>query len=157
MRKIGKKKSFFIGNLCLIPTVIIILISESPMALLFVAAVMGANTVACGYIMPWAMLPECIDAFMLEKGRRPVEIFYTFFFLVAKLAQALYAGVVQLALGASGYDSRRCKQPEAVQFTLRILMGAVPGCVLVLSTICLYFYSIDDERAKEIQIQLKTL
>ncbi|CAM2730342.1 unnamed protein product, partial [Rotaria socialis] len=32
-----------------------------------------------------------------------------------------------------------------------------PGCVLVLSTICLYFYSIDDERAKEIQIQLKTL
>ncbi|CAF3461872.1 unnamed protein product [Rotaria socialis] len=157
MRKIGKKKSFVIGNLCLIPTVIIILISESPMALLFVAAIMGANTVACGYIMPWAMLPECIDAFMLETGRRPVEIFYTFFFLGAKLVQALYAGVVQLALGASGYDSTRCEQPEAVQFALKILMGAVPGCVLVLSTICLYFYSIDDERAKEIQIQLKTL
>ncbi|CAM4739895.1 unnamed protein product [Rotaria magnacalcarata] len=157
MRKIGKKKSFFIGNLCLIPTVIIILISESPMALLFVAAIMGANTVACGYIMPWAMLPECIDAFMLETGRRPVEIFYTFFFLGAKLVQAIYAGVVQLALSVSGYDSAECVQPETVQFTLKMLMGVVPGCVLVLSTICLYFYSIDDERAKEIQIQLKTL
>ena len=45
------------------------------------------------------MLPECIDAFMLETGRRPVEIFYTFFFLGAKLVQALYAGLVQLSLG----------------------------------------------------------
>jgi Na+/melibiose symporter-like transporter len=53
MRKIGKKKSFLIGNLCLIPTVIIVLIKESPMYLLFIAAIMGANTVACGYVMPW--------------------------------------------------------------------------------------------------------
>jgi Na+/melibiose symporter-like transporter len=45
------------------------------------------------------MLPECIDAFMLDTGRRPVEIFYTLFFLGAKLVQALYSGVVQLALG----------------------------------------------------------
>ena len=36
-------------------------------------------------------------------------------------------------------------------------MGAVPGCVLVLSTICLYFYSIDDKRAKEIQKELLEL
>jgi Na+/melibiose symporter-like transporter len=36
-------------------------------------------------------------------------------------------------------------------------MGAVPGCVLVISTICLYFYSIDDERAKQIQQELHEL
>ncbi|CAF1015848.1 unnamed protein product [Rotaria sp. Silwood1] len=157
MRRIGKKKSFFIGNLCLIPTVIIILITKSPIALLFVAAIFGANTVACGYIMPWGMLPECIDAFMLETGRRPVEIFYTFFFLGAKLVQALYAGVVQLSLGASGYDAKQCEQPESVALTLSILMGAVPGAVLIVSTTCLFFYSIDDERARQIQIELKTL
>ncbi|CAF0855457.1 unnamed protein product [Adineta steineri] len=155
MRKIGKKKSFLIGNLCLLPAVIIILISQSPMALLFVAAIFGANTVACGYVMPWAMLPECIDSFMLETGRRPVEIFYTLFFLGAKLAQALYAGLVQLALSVSGFDAKLCDhQPESVELTLRLLMGAVPGIIMVLSTICLYFYSIDDVRAKEIQQQL---
>ncbi|CAF2882485.1 unnamed protein product [Rotaria sp. Silwood2] len=157
MRRIGKKKSFFIGNLCLIPTVIIILITKSPIALLFVAAAIGANTVACGYIMPWGMLPECIDAFMLETGRRPVEIFYTFFFLGAKLVQALYAGLVQLALGESGYDAKKCEQPESVALTISILMGAIPGGVLILSTICLYFYPIDDERAKQIQLELKTM
>ncbi|CAF3458697.1 unnamed protein product [Rotaria sp. Silwood1] len=144
-------------NHCLIPTVIIILITKSPIALLFVAAIFGANTVACGYIMPWGMLPECIDAFMLETGRRPVEIFYTFFFLGAKLVQALYAGVVQLSLGASGYDAKQCEQPESVALTLSILMGAVPGAVLIVSTTCLFFYSIDDERARQIQIELKTL
>jgi hypothetical protein len=32
------------------------LISESPIYLLFVAAIMGANTVACGYVMPWFVL-----------------------------------------------------------------------------------------------------
>ncbi|CAF1003270.1 unnamed protein product [Rotaria sordida] len=157
MRRIGKKKSFFIGNLCLIPTVIIILITKSPIALLFVAAIVGANTVACGYIMPWGMLPDCIDAFTLETGRRPVEIFYTFFFLGAKLVQALYAGIVQLSLGASGYDAKQCQQPSSVALTLSILMGAVPGCVLIVSTVCLYFYSIDDKRAKEIQYELKNM
>ncbi|CAF1267765.1 unnamed protein product [Adineta ricciae] len=157
MRKIGKKMSFFIGNLCLLPTIIIILIKESPIELLFAAAILGANTVACGYVMPWAMLPECIDAFMLETGRRPVEIFYTFFFLGAKLVQALYAGVVQLALGASGFNAKCCDQPESVSLTLRMLMGAVPGGIMVISTICLYFYSIDDKRAKEIQFELQQL
>jgi Na+/melibiose symporter-like transporter len=36
-------------------------------------------------------------------------------------------------------------------------MGGVPGVVLVLSTVCLYFYSIDDKRAAQIQEQLKDL
>jgi Na+/melibiose symporter-like transporter len=58
---------------------------------------------------------------------------------------------------ASGFDARYCQQPPAVELTLRILMGAVPGGILIISTICLYFYSIDDQRAKEIQVELQNL
>jgi Na+/melibiose symporter-like transporter len=36
-------------------------------------------------------------------------------------------------------------------------MGAVPGCVLILSTICLYFYPIGEKEAKEIQEELLEL
>jgi hypothetical protein len=41
------------------------LISESPIYLLFVAAIMGANTVACGYVMPWFVL----DLYLLNLKR----------------------------------------------------------------------------------------
>ena len=58
---------------------------------------------------------------------------------------------------ASGFDATYCKQPDSVALTLKMLMGVVPGVVLVMSTICLYFYSIDGKRAKEIQIQLEEL
>jgi Na+/melibiose symporter-like transporter len=36
-------------------------------------------------------------------------------------------------------------------------MGAIPGVIMLISTIFLYFYSIDDKRAKEIQLELKEL
>ena len=83
MNKIGKKTSFLIGNLVrmisivarhlqcsfalslslqfLIPTIIVILISESPIYLLFIAAILGANTVACGYVMPWFVSTDASD------------------------------------------------------------------------------------------------
>ncbi|CAF1009640.1 unnamed protein product [Didymodactylos carnosus] len=141
----------------LVPTLIAVLIKGTPMWLLFICAALGANTVACGYLMPWAMLPVCIDAFMLKTGTKPVEIFYTFFFLGAKVAQAIYTGLVQVALAASNFDSRYCDQPESVSTALRILAGGIPGVIMLISTVCLFFYPIGEKRTQEIEKQLQQL
>jgi len=64
----------------------------------FVAVVIGANSFTTAFVVPWAILPETLDAYYLKYKSRPDALFYTFFLLGTKIALSFYLGFSQLLL-----------------------------------------------------------
>ena len=59
---------------------------------------LAANTFTTAFLVPWAMLPECVDEYFLKYLAKPDALFYTFFILGTKVLMAIYLGITQLVL-----------------------------------------------------------
>ena len=98
MEKIGKKLSLMIGNLLLIPYLVACLfISKNndtlSIAISFVLSFFAANAFSVLFIVPWAMLPEAIDAYFLKYRTKLDTLFFTFFIVGTKVLVAIYLGI----------------------------------------------------------------
>ena len=91
MEKIGKKLSLMIGNLLLIPYLVACLFMS--IAISFVLSFFAANAFSVLFIVPWAMLPEAIDAYFLKYRTKLDTLFFTFFIVGTKVLVAIYLGI----------------------------------------------------------------
>ena len=64
----------------------------------FIMMALAANTFTTAFLVPWAMLPECVDEYFLKYLAKPDALFYTFFILGTKVLMAIYLGITQLVL-----------------------------------------------------------
>lgn len=67
-------------------------------SILFVCIVLAANSFTSQFLLPWAMLPNVLDEYLLKYGNKLDALFYTMFALLVKVLIAIYAGIVQLVL-----------------------------------------------------------
>lgn len=79
------------------------------------------------------MLPDVVDDFQLQHGHGPgVEtIFYSSYVFFTKLSGAGALGISTLSLEFAGYEAGACQQAEVV-VTLKVLIGAVPTCMILI-------------------------
>lgn len=61
-------------------------------------SVISANCFTAVFLIPWAMLPEVLDAYFLQYRTRPDAFFFTLFNLGSKIFMAVYFGLTQLVL-----------------------------------------------------------
>ena len=66
--------------------------------LYFPLVVLASNTITISFLLPWSMLPECVDHFFLKYNKSCDAFFYTFLTIGAKIAIAVYLGLGQLLL-----------------------------------------------------------
>lgn len=80
------------------------------------------------------MLPDVVDDFQLQHQHGPgVEtIFYSSYVFFTKLSGAGALGISTLSLEFAGYKARACQQAEEVVVTLKVLIGAVPTCMILI-------------------------
>ena len=103
--------------------------NQRPLALLVIAILglgLGAST---AYLLPWAFLPDAIDA---QPGH-PAGLITAFMVQIQKLGSALSAFVLGALLSASGYQaSLGTSQPEQALVMIRLCIGVIPaGLVMV--------------------------
>ncbi|XP_045405087.1 major facilitator superfamily domain-containing protein 2B isoform X2 [Lemur catta] len=107
----------------------------------------GKRTTAFGICHPWhmswplylaSMLPDVVDDFQLQHRHGPgVEtIFYSSYVFFTKLSGAGALGISTLSLEFAGYKAGACQQAEEVVVTLKVLIGAVPTC-MILAGLCI--------------------
>jgi Na+/melibiose symporter-like transporter len=103
MQKIDKKYLFMIGNVTMVPLLLGGFFfgsgSSGEIALFFSLAILAANCFTAVFLIPWAMLPEVLDAYFIKYKTKPDAFFYTFFTLGSKVIMALYFGLTQIVLG----------------------------------------------------------
>lgn len=153
-RKHGKKKTFAIGLIFSFPNLIALFFLNEPIWGFYVIAVLLGCSASVNYLLPWTMLPDVIDEFMIKTGERSESIFYSFFEFFKKLSYTLSVAMSILVLEFVGYReclNTCCTQPKSVALTLRILIVPVPVVLLLIGMILLWRHPINENRRKEIK------
>ncbi|XP_046877722.1 major facilitator superfamily domain-containing protein 2B [Hypomesus transpacificus] len=146
LERFGKKTAAFCGITWIMPfTVMLVFIPNLVVA--YVVAVSSGLSVAASLLLPWSMLPDVVDDFRLanpySKGHE--AIFYSFYVFFTKFAAGISLGVSTLCLEFAGYDTRACRQPAAVAYTLKLLIGAAPVAFIVTGLVILLLYPISED------------
>uniref|UniRef100_A0A8D3CHZ2 MFSD2 lysolipid transporter B, sphingolipid n=1 Tax=Scophthalmus maximus TaxID=52904 RepID=A0A8D3CHZ2_SCOMX len=146
LQRFGKKTAAFCGITWIMPfTLMLVFIPNVVVA--YVVAVSSGLSVAASLLLPWSMLPDVVDDFRLanpySKGHE--AIFYSFYVFFTKFAAGISLGVSTLCLEFAGYDTGACKQPAAVVYTLKLLIGAAPVVFIVTGLTILLLYPISED------------
>ncbi|XP_016065434.1 PREDICTED: major facilitator superfamily domain-containing protein 2B [Miniopterus natalensis] len=136
LQRFGKKMSAF-GICVMVPFAILLAVVPTAPVAYVVAFVSGVST-AVSLLLPWSMLPDVIDDFQLQHPHGPgmETIFYSSYVFFTKLSGAGALGISTLSLEFAGYKAGACKQAEQVVVTLKVLIGAMPTC-MILTGLCI--------------------
>ncbi|XP_071964218.1 sodium-dependent lysophosphatidylcholine symporter 1-like [Antedon mediterranea] len=142
----GKKKALAIGMTGTFPVLITwAFLPEGTLWAVYVLSIVAGNCISVAQLLPWSMIPDVIDDFVLKTGESYETIFYSFYVMFTKFAAGLSLSLSTLLLGVAGYKTGSCDQPESVSKTLRLLVTALPaGCVLI-GFVFLWSYPITEE------------
>ncbi|KAL1783163.1 major facilitator superfamily domain-containing protein 2B [Sigmodon hispidus] len=132
LHRFGKRTSAF-GICMMVPfSILLAAVPSAPMA--YVVAFVSGVSIAVSLLLPWSMLPDVVDDFQLQYQHGPgVEtIFYSSYVFFTKLSGAGALGISTLSLEFAGYKAGACQQAEEVVVTLKVLIGAVPTCMILI-------------------------
>ena len=65
---------------------------------MYIVAIIGGLSIAVNFLLPWSMLPDVIDEFMIKTGERKESIFYSFYVFFTKLSAGLAVSASALVL-----------------------------------------------------------
>jgi len=146
MRKIGEKSTYILGNLTMIPLMIgSIFFTEAHHFWIFISlSVIASMAFTVNLVLPYTMLPKCIDAYYLIYKHKPDALFYTILYFNSKVSLAIYQFIGQYALHIYGYKVNVCAeyQPSEINTVIRMIFAPLPVVFLILSCIFLLFYNI---------------
>ncbi|KAM4866782.1 sphingosine-1-phosphate transporter MFSD2B [Thomomys bottae] len=132
LQRFGKKISA-LGICVMVPFAILLAaVPTAPVA--YVVAIFSGMSIALSLLLPWSMLPDVVDDFQLKHQHGPglETIFYSSYVFFTKLSGAGALGISTLSLEFAGYTAGACKQAEEVAVTLKVLIGAVPTCMIII-------------------------
>ncbi|EPY74946.1 major facilitator superfamily domain-containing protein 2B-like protein [Camelus ferus] len=138
LQRFGKRMSAF--GICGIVPFAILLAAVPTAPVAYVVAFVSGVSIAVSLLLPWSMLPDVVDDFQLQHqhqhGPGLETIFYSSYVFFTKLSGAGALGISTLSLDFAGYEAGACKQAEQVVVTLKVLIGAVPTC-MILTGVCI--------------------
>ncbi|XP_073905375.1 sphingosine-1-phosphate transporter MFSD2B isoform X2 [Castor canadensis] len=136
LQRFGKRTSAF-GICAMVPfSILLAAVPTAPVA--YTVAFFSGMSIAVSLLLPWSMLPDVVDDFQLKHQRALglETIFYSSYVFFTKLSGAGALGISTLSLEFAGYKAGACEQAEEVVVTLKVLIGAVPTC-MILTGLCI--------------------
>ncbi|XP_064151159.1 sphingosine-1-phosphate transporter MFSD2B isoform X4 [Loxodonta africana] len=140
LHRFGKKTPAF--GICVMVPFAILLAAVPVAPVAYVVAFVSGVSIAVSLLLPWSMLPDVVDDFQLQHQHGPglETIFYSSYVFFTKLSGASALGISTLSLEFVGYKAGACEQTEEVVVTLKVLIGAVPTC-MILTGLCILLVS----------------
>ncbi|XP_046543497.1 sodium-dependent lysophosphatidylcholine symporter 1-B-like isoform X2 [Haliotis rubra] len=148
----GKKTAYASGMIIFIPVLIVQLYLPKNNPYLYYTTVAFAGlSVSVSLLLPWSVLPDILDMFMLERKTRKDALFYSFYVFFNKFSGGMGLAISQLALQFGGYKTGACVQPASVDLTLRMLIVPGPVLCLIVALLFLWSYPIDEVKRRQIK------
>ena len=157
-KKMGKKQAYF-GGMTLTLTAVLIFaffadsLGTVPALVLMALAGVGFSS---HYVGPWAIVPDTIEYGYAETGRRSEGVYYSLWTFVVALGGALAGFLVGQGLDLFGYI------PDVVQSSqslmgIRLLIGVLPGILILIANIVLAIYPLTKEHYDQILEKIKNM
>lgn len=99
-----------------------------------VCALVGPG-VAAAHVLPWSMLPDVVEVDAVATGKERAGAFYGMMTFLEQLATAAVLWALGLGLALGGYVEGAAEQSETARLTLRVLVGPVPGALLLIAAV----------------------
>lgn len=160
IKKFGKKTTYGIGLITFIPNLVPLMFITDQIWLMYIITIFCGISMSSHFLLPWSMLPDVIDEYMVKNGERKEAIFYSFFVFFTKFSSGISVAFSSLFLEYSGYldcPNGCCEQPESIKLALRVLLFPIPVVMILISMACLYLHPINEKRRKENKISLDIL
>ncbi|KAM9648181.1 sodium-dependent lysophosphatidylcholine symporter 1-like isoform 9-T10 [Morphnus guianensis] len=157
--RFGKKTAASLGLALIIPALVAITqVMHNFLAFVFLVIVAGCS-MAVLYLLPWSMLPDTVDDFMLRNPSclNLEALFYSFYVFFNKFAGGLAMGVSTLSLHFAGYHAGDCTHNQSVILALQLLMAPVPISLLLIAIIIFLLHPIDEERRKQMRMEMEAM
>ncbi|XP_075373700.1 sodium-dependent lysophosphatidylcholine symporter 1-like isoform X2 [Mycteria americana] len=157
--RFGKKTAASLGLALIIPALVAITqLMHNFLAFVFLVIMAGCS-MAVLYLLPWSMLPDTVDDFMLRNPSclNLEALFYSFYVFFNKFAGGLAVGISTLSLHFAGYHAGDCTYNPAVILTLQLLMAPVPICLLLIAIIIFCLHPINEERRKQMRMEMEAM
>jgi Na+/melibiose symporter-like transporter len=90
------------------------------------------------FLIPLAMLPDICAIDEKRSGKRREGMLYSILILIEKAGLAICMSSSNYAVGIAGYSKQSAMQPEAVLWTLKVLVALMPVICMLLSGFFLY-------------------
>ncbi|XP_010288951.1 PREDICTED: sodium-dependent lysophosphatidylcholine symporter 1-A-like, partial [Phaethon lepturus] len=155
----GKFQHLVLIMLLIIPALVAVTqVTHNFLAFVFLVIMAGCS-MAVLYLLPWSMLPDTVDDFMLRNPSclNLEALFYSFYVFFNKFAGGLAVGISTLSLHFAGYRAGDCMYNPSVILTLQLLMAPVPISLLLIAIIIFCLYPIDEERRKQMRMEMEAM
>lgn len=158
MQRFGKKNTY-LGMMSFWAVVMIGLSMLPPgnfTLVLVMAAIAGLGYGAANAI-PWAIVADVIEEDEWRTGKRREGIYASYLVTSRKVSTALAIGIIvpQLLSAVGFVEGAVATQPESAVVALRVLMGAVPAVLLILSMVAASRYPLTKEAHAELVRKLE--
>lgn len=156
--KIGKSKAYIygVGFFGLMLTVLIFFHASMPGLIrnVFIMCVLAGIGLSAAHVMPFSIIPDCIEYDELQTGHRREGVYYGFTTFIQKCATALALGLAGLLLDVSGYVPNAAEQTQEALTSIRVLFGPIPFALILVGCYCMFRYKIDRNTFDKIKQQI---
>ncbi|XP_035676200.1 sodium-dependent lysophosphatidylcholine symporter 1-like [Branchiostoma floridae] len=154
--RFGKRIPFMCFQLALIPTALgLLLIPSRSVVAIFILSTCTGISGSAGFFIPWAMISDVGEDYILQNGRRLDTGFFSMALSVKSLTDTLGQGLTTIALEIGGYKTGACVQPASVGTSLRILVSAFPAVFSLLAVAVIWKYPITEDRRRKTKEELE--
>ena len=159
-KRIGKRASYNIGMSIFAISVITFFAighTEGPIVAYIVMAIAGTGF-ATQYVMPFAILPDVVDADYAETGVKREGVYYGLWTFASKLGQAVALNLTGWVLHLANYSEGAppIAQPPSALMGIRLLTGPIPALFFGIGVVVLRRYPITPQRYLQIQARIAT-
>lgn len=151
-KRIGKKRTYqlALGILAVACMVIFFLghiLGESFTLVMMVFAGFG---IGFGYVPPFAMLPDVVEADAVRTKSRKEGAYYGMWTFCAQVGVALAAAVSGALLGLAKYITpgvadQLVVQPDSAMVMIRFLLGPIPAIIFLAGILLIHRYPLDEK------------
>ncbi len=157
-KKVGKKQAYIGGMTLTLAAVLVFAFAADKLGsvpALILMALAGIGF-ASHYVAPWAIVPDTIEYGYAETGKRQEGVYYSVWTFVIALGGALAGFLVGQGLELFGYI------PDVEQTTrsltgIRLLIGVLPGIIILFGNLALAFYPLSKKRYEEVLAKISAL
>jgi len=146
-RKVSKKTAYAIGMTLTLLAVLLFAFTADKLgqngALVYM--VLAGFGFSSHYVLPWSMAPDSIEYGYFRTGVRREGVYYSVMTFITALGGAFAGFLVGQSLGLFGYVPDVTQSAVSI-LGMRLLIGPLPGVLILLGNLALLFYPLDQKR-----------
>ena len=155
-KKFGKKRFYIaVMGLSTILTMLFYFVPGDQIVMVFVLHILISFVMAPQAPLLWAMYADTADYSEWKNKRRATGLVFSAATFAQKFGIAIGGGMAGWLLALFGFVANTQQGPDTLN-GIRLMMSFIPAVGSLVATIAAFFYELDDETMKNIELELQT-